>query len=157
MAGGCIVEGNWFALAVCMTAYRYCQSPTALRLSQFMVSIALLGLFINANQWALAVLPVILIAPHVRISLKRQRHFFYWFYPAHLAMIVLARTAIYMLWLNSTSIPAKEPEPKTGDDGLRVGWKGGLGGWAERQDWASRMTGFASSGHPTDFTTHFWT
>ena len=97
MAGGCIVEGNWFALAVCMTAYRYCQSPTALRLSQIMVSIALLGLFINANQWALAVLPVILIAPHVRISLKRQRHFFYWFYPAHLAMIVLARTAIYML------------------------------------------------------------
>ena len=94
MAGGCIVEGNWFAVAVCMTAYRYCQSPTVLRLSSLMASLAVLGLFINANQWALAVLPVILIAPHVRISLKRQRHFFYWFYPAHLAVILLARTAI---------------------------------------------------------------
>ena len=51
-------------------------------------------LFINANQWALAVLPVILIAPHVSISLKRHRHFFYWFYPAHLAVILLAGTAI---------------------------------------------------------------
>ena len=94
MAGGCIVEGNWFAVAVCMTAYRYCQSPTVLLLSSFMASIAVLGLFINANQCALAMLPIVLIAPHVRISLKRQRHLFYWFYPAHLAVIVLARTAI---------------------------------------------------------------
>jgi hypothetical protein len=89
MAGGCIVEGNWFAVAVSMTAYRYCQSPTVLRLSLLMVSLVVLGLFINANQWALAVLPVILIAPHVSISLKRQRHFFYWFYPAHLAVIAI--------------------------------------------------------------------
>ncbi len=94
MAGGCIVEGNWFALAVCMTAYRYCQSPTVLRLTSLMTSLVVLGLFINANQWAFAVLPVILIAPHVSISLKRYRHFFYWFYPAHLAVILLARTAI---------------------------------------------------------------
>ena len=94
MAGGCIVEGNWFAVAVCMTAYRYCQSPTVLRLSSLMASLVVLGLFINANQWALAVLPVILIAPHVRISLKRDRNLFYWFYPAHLVVILLARTAI---------------------------------------------------------------
>ena len=93
MAGGCIVEGNWFAIAVCVTAYRHCQSPTVLRLSSLMASLAVLGLFINANQWGLAVLPFILIAPHVRISLKRQRHFFYWFYPAHLVVIVLGRTA----------------------------------------------------------------
>jgi len=65
-----------------------------LRLLSFMASLAVLGLFINANQYALAVLPIVLIAQHVRISLKRQRHFFYWFYPAHLAVILLARTAI---------------------------------------------------------------
>jgi hypothetical protein len=83
MAGGCIVEGNWFAVAVCMTAYRYYQSPTVLRLSSLMASLVVLGMFINANQWAFTVLPVILIAPHVRISLKRQRHFFYRLYSAH--------------------------------------------------------------------------
>ena len=94
MAGVCIVEDNWFAVAVCMTAYRYCQSPMVLRLSQFMASLAVLGLFINANQWALAVLPVILIVPYVSVSLKRNRHLFYWFYPAHLAVILLARAAI---------------------------------------------------------------
>jgi hypothetical protein len=49
MAGGCIVEGNWFAVAVCVTAYRYCQSSTALRLSSLMASIVVLGLFINLN------------------------------------------------------------------------------------------------------------
>jgi hypothetical protein len=65
-----------------------------LRLSSFMASLAILGLFINVNQWAIAVLPVILLAPHVRITLKRQWHLFYWFYPAHLAVIILARTAI---------------------------------------------------------------
>ena len=94
MAGGCIVEGNWFAVAVCMTAYRYCQSPTVLRLSSLMASLAVLGLFINLNQWALAVLPVILLAPYVKISLKRQKHFFYWFYPAHLVVIAFAKTAL---------------------------------------------------------------
>ena len=94
MVGGCAVEGNWFAVAVCVTAYHYCQSPTALRLLSVIASLVVLGLFINRNQWALGVLPVILLAPQVSISLKRQRHFFYWFYPAHLAVIALAKTAI---------------------------------------------------------------
>ena len=94
IVGGFIVEGNWFAVAVCMTAYRYCQSPTVLRLLSFMASIVVLGLFINANQWVLAVLPVILIAPHVRISLKRHWHFFYGFYPVHLVVILMARIGI---------------------------------------------------------------
>ena len=59
-----------------------------------MASLAVLGLFINANQWAFTMLPVILIAPHVRFSLKRNRNFFYWFYLAHLVVILLAKTAI---------------------------------------------------------------
>ena len=70
-----ILEGNCFAVAVCITAYRYCQSPTVLRLSSLMASLAVLDLFINANQWALVVLPVILIAPHVSISINHHRHF----------------------------------------------------------------------------------
>ena len=94
MAGGCIVEGNWFAVAVCMTAYRYCQSPTVLWLSSLMASLAVLGLFINANQWALAVLSVILLAPHFNLKMKRHKHVFYWFYPAHLAVIALAETVL---------------------------------------------------------------
>ena len=94
MVGGCVVEGNWFAVVVCVAFYRYCQSPTVLRLSSVIASLVVLGLFINRNQWAPAVLPVILIAPQVSISLKRQRHFFYGFYPAHLAVVALLKTAI---------------------------------------------------------------
>ena len=59
-----------------------------------MASLVVLGLFINLNQWALAVLPVVLLAPHVNISLNRHRHFFYGFYPAHLAVIALVKTAL---------------------------------------------------------------
>ena len=38
MLGGGVVEGNWFAVAVCVAAYRYCQSPTALRLLSVIAS-----------------------------------------------------------------------------------------------------------------------
>lgn len=95
MLGGGIVEGNWFAVAVCVTAYRYCQSPTALRLLSVIASLVVLGLFINRNQWALGVLPVILLAPSVNLKLNRHKNLFYWFYPAHLAVIALAKTGIH--------------------------------------------------------------
>ncbi len=94
MAGGCAVEGNWFAVAVCVTAYRYCQSPTVLRLSSVIASLVVLGLCINRNQWALAALPVILLAPSVNLKINRHKNLFYWFYLAHLAVIVLLKTAI---------------------------------------------------------------
>ena len=95
MVGGCVVEGNWFAVAVCVAFYRYCQSPTVLRLSSVIVSLVVLGLFINRNQWALAVLPVILLAPSVNLKMNRHKNLFYWFYPAHLAVIALAKTGIH--------------------------------------------------------------
>ena len=95
MVGGCVVEGNWFAVAVCVAFYRYCQSPKALRLSSVIASLAVLGLFINRNQWALGVLPVILLAPSVNLKMNRHKNLFYWFYPAHLAVIALAK-----LWIH---------------------------------------------------------
>jgi len=59
------------------------------------VSLVVLGLFINRNQWVLAVLPVILLAPSVNLKMNRHKNLFYWFYPAHLAVIALAK-----LWIH---------------------------------------------------------
>ena len=95
IVGGCVVEGNWFAVAVCVAFYRYCQLSTALRLLSVIASLVVLGLFINRNQWALGVLPVILLAPSLNLKLNRHKNLFYWFYPAHLAVIALAK-----LWIH---------------------------------------------------------
>jgi hypothetical protein len=104
MLGGYIVEGNWFAIAVCVTAYYYCKSTTALRLLSVIVSLVVLGLFVNLNQWALAVLPIILIAQHFNLKINRHKNLFYWFYPAHLALIALAKTGVYPYgWIKAVS------------------------------------------------------
>ncbi len=94
LASGFFVEGNWFAVAVVIMAYYYCKSPKILRLIWFIVSICVLGFLINLNQYGLAVVPIILIAPYVHIQLKRYKHVFYWFYPSHLVLILAIKEAL---------------------------------------------------------------
>ena len=77
-----------------MTAYRYCQLPTVLRLLSVIDYIVMLGLFINANQSVLAVLPIILLAPSVNLKMKHHRQVFYWLYPANLVVITLIKISI---------------------------------------------------------------
>lgn len=51
--------------------------------------------FVNGNQWALASIPVIALVLSLPVGqLPRGKWFFYWFYPAHLAALWVAK--IYM-------------------------------------------------------------
>ncbi|RYF00853.1 MAG: hypothetical protein EOO77_33545, partial [Oxalobacteraceae bacterium] len=51
-------------------------------------SLAIAALYvINRSLWALAALPLIFAAPHVKISVPRAGRLFYVYYPAHLAAL----------------------------------------------------------------------
>lgn len=85
--GGMVVEYWWFALSFCLTAWWYCKSPNAWSMTGLVGTTASLFL-INGNLWALAALPVILIAPYFDLSVPRFRYLFYAYYPAHLGVIL---------------------------------------------------------------------
>lgn len=88
--GGSLTEFCWPALAFGVAIWTYTKQSSVPALILGFVSCAALG-YINGNQWALAAIPVLLIAPFIVIPCPRLRWFFYAFYPAHLTLIWLAR------------------------------------------------------------------
>lgn len=84
--GGAFVEYWWFALAFCLAAWWYCKSPGLLPFAFLIVSTALLYI-INGNFWAMAVLPIVFASQYIDFKMPRFRHVFYYFYPAHLAVL----------------------------------------------------------------------
>ena len=72
-------------------AWAYCRRLSWLRLALWIGALASLYV-INRNLWALAALPLIFAAPHVRLSVPRGRLGFYDYYAAHLVVLLgLAR------------------------------------------------------------------
>lgn len=86
--GGAITEFFWFGMVFCIAAWHYCKRPNWFAL---LVALgALTSLFIVNKSWyALAVVPLILLAPYVHLKLPRIKNFFYIYYPAHLAVLWL--------------------------------------------------------------------
>jgi hypothetical protein len=83
---GSLVEYWWPALAFALAAWYYCKAPTRKHLFWLTVALAALGL-VNQNLWAMAALPLMVLAPRVELAVPRVRHLFYVYYPAHLAII----------------------------------------------------------------------
>lgn len=88
--GGSSVEFWWPALTFGLAVWWYCKRPTLLAVALATASLAALA-FINGNQWALATLPLLLLASRLDLDLPRVRWVFYAYYPAHLAAIWLIR------------------------------------------------------------------
>lgn len=86
IVGGGLVEFWWPGISLCLGAWRYCKQPSAVALIVWLGSTAAL-FAINKNLWALAALPLLFLAPSIRINLPRSRHFFYEYYPIHLAVL----------------------------------------------------------------------
>lgn len=88
--GGAFVEFWWFGAACCVAAWAYCRRPSAGRTLVWSLCLASLSL-VNGNLWALAALPLILAARHVRLVLPRWRNVFYVYYPLHLIILLIAQ------------------------------------------------------------------
>lgn len=86
IVGGAFVEFWWAGVALGLAAWRYCRRPSWSALAVWIVALASLYA-INRNWWALASLPLVFAAPHVRLAVPRVRWFFYAFYPLHLALL----------------------------------------------------------------------
>lgn len=89
--GGAFVEFWWFALAFCLAAWWYCKTTSKTALIVLVLATASLYV-VNRNLWALASIPIILVAPLVDIKMPRIRKAFYIYYPAHLAVLLVIGT-----------------------------------------------------------------
>lgn len=83
---GVLVEYWWPGMLLALACWLYCKRPSHLRLFALVAGTASLSV-VNQNLWALAALPVMLIAPRVTLHVPRVPHVFYLYYPAHLAVI----------------------------------------------------------------------
>ena len=90
--GGALVEFWWPALAIAVGAWSYFRRPNWTALSFGLASLAAL-FYVNNNPWALAALPLFVLASRVDLPVPRLRWAFYAFYPLHLAGIWLVRNA----------------------------------------------------------------
>jgi hypothetical protein len=89
IVGGSSVEFWWPALAFGIALWWYCKTPQLTPLIIAMVALLSLRI-INSNYWAFAALPILITSTAVNIPMPRYKWLFYYFYPAHLALLWLS-------------------------------------------------------------------
>lgn len=90
LVGGSVVEYWWPAIVLGLAVWSYCKRPTWTAAAVALLALAALW-FINRNLWALAVLPLLLVATRFDLPMPRLRWAFYAYYPLHLAALWLIR------------------------------------------------------------------
>ena len=94
LLGGALVEFWWPGVALCVGAWLYMKQPTGGALVLWCAGTAGLTL-INGNGWACASFVVLAgMASLVTIEIPRASRFFYCYYPAHLAVLLLVGFSI---------------------------------------------------------------
>ena len=92
VVGGAVVEFWWPTVGFCLAVWLYVRAPSwrSLGLGLGLACCASLWV-INGNLWALASLPIFLLATRVDLTLPRARWAFYAYYPLHLSALWLIR------------------------------------------------------------------
>ena len=89
LLGGALVEFWWPGVALCIGAWLYIKQPTWTALLPWLAGTAGLTV-INGNWWACASFAVLAVMAYgVTIAIPRASRFFYVYYPAHLATLLL--------------------------------------------------------------------
>jgi hypothetical protein len=91
--GGSLVEFWWPAVLFGLAVWSYTRRPSWTAAILALLACATRQL-INGNPWALAALPLILLASRVDLRLPRWRWAFYGYYPLHLGVLWLVRGAM---------------------------------------------------------------
>jgi hypothetical protein len=118
---GMLVDYAWSGVAVCVASWVYCRQPTWTGFLVWIAAIASLVL-INHNFAALFVVPLLLFASGKEVRFPRYRHFFYWFYPLHLALLgLLAQVQLGFLdGLTTSATPSTHTSIPIKDHPVRV-------------------------------------
>lgn len=88
--GGALVEFWWPAIGLCVMVWLHARRPSWTCLALSIVCCASLQV-VNGNAWALAAIPVFLIAMRWKLTMRRYRWVFHVYYPVHLMAIWLIR------------------------------------------------------------------
>jgi hypothetical protein len=90
LVGGAFVEYWWPGLLIGIAYWHYLKRPTWFRATGFLMAVSSLWL-VNGNGWALAALPLLLLATRSEIKVRRCPLCFYIYYPLHLGALYVAR------------------------------------------------------------------
>ncbi|MGQ3890481.1 TraX family protein [Legionella sp. CNM-4043-24] len=94
LVAGVFVEYSWPGIILGLAYWRVCRQPNGVTAVAALLATAFLYL-VNRNFWAMAALPIMLLAPWVNLSVPRIRYLFWWYYPLHLSVLVLLYRLIY--------------------------------------------------------------
>ncbi len=88
--GGAFVEYLWMGVLCCLGAWLFAREASPSRLLVWFLGTLSLTV-VNGNAWALAAIPIVLLAGRVALRLPRLTWVFYAFYPAHLLLLLGVR------------------------------------------------------------------
>ncbi len=88
VVGGAVVEFWWPAVGFCVAVWMYVRAPSWGAAVMALLCCAALAV-VNGNHWALAAVPLLVMASQVDVGVPRVQWAFYGFYPVHL----------YLLWI----------------------------------------------------------
>lgn len=88
LGAGAYVDYLWPGLALVFAAFWYARRPRLGPLLLAVGSLVWIGQLLG-NQYALLVLPLLIAATQLRVTVPRQGRFFLWFYAGHLAALGL--------------------------------------------------------------------
>ena len=91
---GALVDYGWTGVGLFVCCWHLFRGPSLFWAGCSLILLLLLG-FLNHNQWALMVLPVLGLAFMCRLNVPRVRNALYYYYPLHLAAIVVLKIAIF--------------------------------------------------------------